>query len=156
MGGCGMDLCGLHYEPVVGCFVCNNETLGSVKQGNFLLSWENVSFSGRTVHVQPLARQKGKLPNLIKCWIENYARLPRNVIWPFVVIWHISLRRKACWGFFRPKKIRRLRPGANPRSWVPEASMLTTRPPKPLLFALTEKVCVFFVGIFGKGGKSCV
>ena len=35
--------------------------------------------------------------------------------------------RKACCGFFRPK----IRPGSNPRSWVPEASMLTTRPPKP-------------------------
>jgi hypothetical protein len=33
---------------------------------------------------------------------------------------------------FSPEKIRRLRPGANPRSWVPEASMLTSRPPKPL------------------------
>ena len=30
-------------------------------------------------------------------------------------------------GFFT-RKIRRLRPGSNPRSWVPEASMLTTRP----------------------------
>jgi hypothetical protein len=29
--------------------------------------------------------------------------------------------------FLRPEKIRRLRPGLNPRSWVPEASMLTTR-----------------------------
>jgi hypothetical protein len=28
--------------------------------------------------------------------------------------------------------IQRLRPDSNPRSWVPEASMLTTRPPKPL------------------------
>jgi hypothetical protein len=36
---------------------------------------------------------------------------------------------------FSPEKIRRLRPGANPRSWVPEASMLTTRPPK-LLYIL--------------------
>ena len=27
---------------------------------------------------------------------------------------------------------RRFRQGSNPRSWVPEASMLTTRPPKPL------------------------
>jgi hypothetical protein len=27
-----------------------------------------------------------------------------------------------------------LRPGLNLRCWVPEASMLTTRPPKPLLF----------------------
>jgi hypothetical protein len=34
---------------------------------------------------------------------------------------------------FPAGKIRRLRSGANPRSWVPEASMLTTRPPKPLL-----------------------
>ena len=32
---------------------------------------------------------------------------------------------------FFARKIRRLRPGSNPRSWVPEASMLTTRPPKP-------------------------
>ena len=33
---------------------------------------------------------------------------------------------------FFARKIRRLRPGSNPRSWVPEARMLTTRPPKPL------------------------
>jgi hypothetical protein len=26
--------------------------------------------------------------------------------------------------------------GLNPRTWVPEASMLTTRPPKPLLYNL--------------------
>jgi hypothetical protein len=31
---------------------------------------------------------------------------------------------------FFTRKIRRLRPGANPRSWVPEVSMLTIRPPK--------------------------
>jgi hypothetical protein len=30
------------------------------------------------------------------------------------------------------KKIRRLRPGLNPRTWVPKASALTPRPPKPL------------------------
>jgi hypothetical protein len=28
--------------------------------------------------------------------------------------------------FLRPEKIRRLRPGLNPRSWVPEGNMLTT------------------------------
>ena len=28
-------------------------------------------------------------------------------------------------------KIQRLWPDLNPRTWVPEASMLTTRPPKP-------------------------
>ena len=32
---------------------------------------------------------------------------------------------------FTPKKIQRLRTGLNPQTWVPEASMLTTRPPKP-------------------------
>ena len=33
---------------------------------------------------------------------------------------------------FSPEKIRRLRPGLNPRTRVPEASTLTSRPPKPL------------------------
>jgi hypothetical protein len=33
-----------------------------------------------------------------------------------------------------PEKIRQLRPGLNPRTWVPEASMLTSRPPKPLIY----------------------
>jgi hypothetical protein len=32
---------------------------------------------------------------------------------------------------FPPLKVRRLRPGLNPRTWVPEASTLTPRPPKP-------------------------
>ena len=32
---------------------------------------------------------------------------------------------------FTPVKIQRLRPGLNPQTWVPKASMLTTRPPKP-------------------------
>jgi hypothetical protein len=36
----------------------------------------------------------------------------------------LPLRRKACCGFFRP--------GSNPRSWVPEDSMLTIGRPKPL------------------------
>ena len=32
---------------------------------------------------------------------------------------------------FYVRKIQRLRPGLNPQTWVPEASLLTTRPPKP-------------------------
>ena len=32
---------------------------------------------------------------------------------------------------FTPVKIQRLRPGLNPQTWVPDGSMLTTRPPKP-------------------------
>jgi hypothetical protein len=30
----------------------------------------------------------------------------------------LALRRKACWGFFRPEKSWRLRPGLNPRTWL--------------------------------------
>ena len=37
----------------------------------------------------------------------------------------LPLWRKACWGFFSPWKIRRLRSGLNPRTWVPKASTLT-------------------------------
>jgi hypothetical protein len=32
---------------------------------------------------------------------------------------------------FKSVKIQRLWPGLNPRPWLPEASMLTSRPPKP-------------------------
>ena len=65
-------------------------------------------------------------------------RLPRKprVLWHAAQIYDMgdgftSPPRKACCGFFFARKIRRLRPGSNPRCWVPEASMLTTRPPKP-------------------------
>jgi hypothetical protein len=42
---------------------------------------------------------------------------------------------------FSPEKIRRLRLGLNLQTWVPEASMLTTRPPK--LQALND-ILVFY------------
>jgi hypothetical protein len=44
----------------------------------------------------------------------------------------LPFRRKACSRIFPLLKIRWLRPGLNPRTWVPEASKLTPRPPKPL------------------------
>ena len=50
--------------------------------------------------------------------------------WDMGQILLLPLRRKACWGFYA-RKIQRLRPGLNPQTWVPEDSMLTTRPPKP-------------------------
>jgi hypothetical protein len=66
-------------------------------------------------------------------------RLPRNC-WGF-----LTCRKAATWDrrLYFPsegrhaedlfaRKIRRLWPGLKPRSWAPEASMLTTRPPKPL------------------------
>jgi hypothetical protein len=43
----------------------------------------------------------------------------------------LPLRRRHAEDFFA-WKIRRLRPGVNPRTWVPEASMLTTRPLYPI------------------------
>jgi hypothetical protein len=51
--------------------------------------------------------------------------------WDMGQILSLPLRRKAGRGFFRCQIIQRLRSGLNPRTRVPEASMLTTRPPKP-------------------------
>jgi hypothetical protein len=42
-----------------------------------------------------------------------------------------SLPKEGVLRIFPPLKIRRLRPGLNPQTWVPEASTLTPRPPKP-------------------------
>jgi hypothetical protein len=39
------------------------------------------------------------------------------------------------------RKIRRLQPGVNPRTWVPEASMLTNKPLKPLRTACNSQAC---------------
>ena len=39
---------------------------------------------------------------------------------------------------FFARKIRRLRPGLNPRTRVPKASTLTSRPPKPLLLSIAQ------------------
>jgi hypothetical protein len=46
----------------------------------------------------------------------------------------ISLPKEGVLRIFPPLKIRRLQPGLNPRTWVPEASALTPRPPRPLSF----------------------
>jgi hypothetical protein len=64
-----------------------------------------------------------------------------GLIWPEGVDFHViqqgsfTCRKSATRDkllYFPSEKIRRLRPGLNPRSWVPEVSMRTTRPPKPL------------------------
>jgi hypothetical protein len=44
-----------------------------------------------------------------------------------------SLPKESVLRIFPPLKIRRLRPGLNSRTWVPEASTLNPRPPKPLM-----------------------
>jgi hypothetical protein len=60
-------------------------------------------------------------------------RLPRYCRGSLTCLSPLPLRRKACWGFY-VRKIRRLRSGLNPRTWVPEVS---NRRPKPLQ-------CIFF------------
>jgi len=59
-------------------------------------------------------------------------RLPHVVNYDMGPTALLPLRRKERWGFFFARKIRRLRPGLNPRTWVPKASTLTFRQPKPL------------------------
>jgi hypothetical protein len=49
---------------------------------------------------------------------------------------------------FFAQKIRRLQPGLNPWTWVPEASMLTTRPPKlPILWIQRRLPALLEMGI---------
>ena len=47
---------------------------------------------------------------------------------------------------FTSAKNQRLRPDLNPQTWVPEASMLTTRPPKPSLGCLSQVVILLLDG----------
>jgi len=80
----------------------------------------------------------------VELWARNFRefcrkwRLPRH----FWVLLHATTLRHGTDGFtsppkegvlriFSPEKIRRFRPGLNPRTLIPEASTLTSRPPKP-------------------------
>ena len=61
----------------------------------------------------------------------------------------LPLRRKACWGIFSPWKTRRLRPGLNPRTWVPKASALPldhrSRLNYPLFLTYFNKTWIFSI-----------
>jgi len=46
---------------------------------------------------------------------------------------------------FFARKIRRLRPGLNSRTWVPKASTLTPRPPKPLCITLFDIIHIYWL-----------
>ena len=48
---------------------------------------------------------------------------------------------------FTPVKIQRLWLGLNPQTWVPEASMLTTRPPKPSEIKVKVKQSCYRAGV---------
>jgi hypothetical protein len=79
-----------------------------------------------------------------------YHSWPFLQFWPFWLFWPfltflvvrvinmgqiilLPLPKEGMLWIFPAGKIRRLRSGANPRYWVPEASMQTPRPPKPII-----------------------
>jgi len=47
-------------------------------------------------------------------------------------------------------KIRRLRPGANPQTWVPKASTLPLRPSKPLILSVTIQTKKKYTGFWSR------
>ena len=63
----------------------------------------------------------------LKCWLPCYILGIFYVlkIYDMGPTALLPLRRKACWGIFCPLKIRQLRPGLNPQTWVSKDSMLS-------------------------------
>ena len=63
---------------------------------------------------------------LPKCWLPHFILgifyMPQICDMELTAL--LPLRRKACWGFFRPEKSWRLRSGLNPQTWVLKGSML--------------------------------
>ena len=115
----------------------------------FLPPLDIPTFSARCLHVQrrerPLAAEGGTLRGReMFRQISSRLRLPRN---SRDILHAANLRHgftsppKECvLRIFSPLKIRRLRPGLNPRTWVPKASTLTPRPPKPHKNYVNEKL----------------
>ena len=109
------------------------------------------TFSAGCLHVQrrkrPLAAEGGTLRGReMFRQISSRIRLPRNSR----DLLHAANLRHGTDGFTSPRKegvlrissplkIRRLRSGLNPRSWVPKASTLTSRPPKAASVVLLHK-----------------
>jgi hypothetical protein len=92
------------------------------------------------IHLNPLAPNDPWAPGPVWTCAENLAPTGNFFICSYLVLYcsGIGLSMVVCivsycmlW-IFPAGKIRRLRSGANPRSWVPEASMQTPRPPKTL------------------------
>jgi hypothetical protein len=94
------------------------------------------TFAARCLHVPIKASApSSEMWNCGREWSGNFAEMTSF----YAILVSFTCRKSAtrdkgrhAEDFFA-RKIRRLRPGANPRSWVPEASILTTRPPKPSL-----------------------
>jgi hypothetical protein len=102
----------------------------------FLPPLDVPTFSARCLHVQrrerPLATEGGTL-----CGREIFRKISSRIRLPFNsrdLLYAANLRhwidgftsspKEGVLRIFSPLKIRRLRPGLNPRTWVPKASML--------------------------------
>ena len=82
---------------------------------------------------RPLLRKEGTIPGILLA-IRNSRKLLGSLTCRKAGTWdrffYFPFGGRHAEDFYVPK-IQRLLPGLNPQTWVPEASMLTTRPPKP-------------------------
>jgi len=86
---------------------------------------------------------------------EKFPRILPKVATSTSLLGSFTCRKYTTWegrraeDFFA-RKIRRFRPGLNPRTWVPKASALTARPPKPLIY---ETLTIHMV-LYGLEGRT--
>jgi hypothetical protein len=115
-------------------------------------TWQTSSRERRTVGEKCLVNSavKQRVPRYLK----GSFTFCKSATWDLMAL--LPLRRKACCGFFSPWKIWRLRPGSNPWTWVPEASMLTPRPMQPLSSTLTADLQEVLFCIYHNWYMSCV
>jgi hypothetical protein len=108
--------------------------------------------ASRLSHPQPASDPGSQSRKYVgEKWPINFAEMPRDLLHA-VNQRHrthgfISLPEEGARRIFSPLKIRRLRLGLNPRTWVPNASALTPRPPYMLvfdIFLLCNNMCFKF------------
>jgi len=124
----------------------------------FPLPLDVPTFSASCLHVQrhkrPLAAEGGTLRGReIFRQISSRIRLPHNSR----DLSHATNLRHGTDGFpptpkegvlriFSPLKIQQLRPGLNPRTWIPKASTLTPRPPKLIYIRVKQSLSTPITG----------
>ena len=117
--------------------VCGSYSTVALRHIVLLPEWVPSFISRGAAHTKqlegPLLGKEGTIPGIYLA-IRNSRKL----------LGSLTCRKAGTWDrfFYFPsggshvedfyvRKTQRLRPGLNPQVWVPEASMLTTRPPKP-------------------------
>jgi hypothetical protein len=80
--------------------------------------------------------------------ITRFFYMPQS--WDMGHIFYFPCEGRHADDFYRTGKIQRLRPGSNPRTRVPEAIMLTTRPPELSLRVLVETIATHVMEISPK------